>query len=64
MVFIKVGVLLALIAYGGWWIWHHAALAGANLRPFIPPNSGVSGQFGWSGDLARGGGDLFRLHRL
>jgi len=49
MVFIKVGVLLVLIAYGGWWIWRHTDLAARNLTPFIPPNTGHFGDFGWSG---------------
>jgi APA family basic amino acid/polyamine antiporter len=49
MVFIKVGVLLALIAYGGWWIFRHTELAASNLTPFIPKNTGIFGEFGWSG---------------
>ncbi|MDB6128546.1 MAG: yhdG [Verrucomicrobia bacterium] len=49
MVFIKVGVLLVLIVYGAWWIFRHTAVATANLTPFIPPNTGRFGEFGWSG---------------
>ncbi len=49
MVFIKVGVLLVLIVYGAWWISRHLALATSNLTPFIPPNTGRFGEFGWSG---------------
>ncbi|QYM79684.1 amino acid permease [Horticoccus luteus] len=49
MVVIKVGVLLALMAYGVWWIFGHRALAAQNLRPFIPANTGTFGEFGWSG---------------
>lgn len=51
MVFIKVGVLLILIAYGFWWIAGHFATASANWHPFIPPNTGTFGEFGWSGVL-------------
>lgn len=49
MVFIKVGVLLVLIVYGAWWLFTHVALATRNLTPFIPPNTGTFGEFGWSG---------------
>ena len=49
MVLIKVGVLLVLIAYGAWWIFRHTELAAKNLTPFIPPNTGTFGEFGWSG---------------
>jgi APA family basic amino acid/polyamine antiporter len=51
MVFIKVGVLLVLIAYGLWWMFGHRALVVANWTPFIPPNTGTFGEFGWSGVL-------------
>lgn len=49
MVFIKVGVLLVLIAYGAWWIFRHLELARQNLTPFVPANTGHFGDFGWSG---------------
>ena len=49
MVFIKVGVLLALVIYGAWWLWGHPAVAAQNWHPFIPPNTGRFGEFGWSG---------------
>ena len=49
MVFIKVGVLLVLIAYGAWWLSQHLELAKQNWTPFLPPNTGVFGEFGWSG---------------
>jgi APA family basic amino acid/polyamine antiporter len=49
MVFTKVAVLLVLIAYGAWFLTKHAGLAAANWHPFIPPNTGTFGQFGWSG---------------
>ena len=49
MVFIKVGVLLVLIAYGAWWMFGHHDLVAANWTPFIPKNTGTFGEFGWSG---------------
>jgi basic amino acid/polyamine antiporter, APA family len=49
MVFIKVGVLLVLIAYGFWWMLGHQDVVAANWTPFIPPNNGTFGEFGWSG---------------
>ena len=36
----------------------------ANWHPFVPPNTGEFGHFGWSGVLARRGGGLLRLHWL
>jgi APA family basic amino acid/polyamine antiporter len=58
MVFIKVGVLLVLIAYGTWYLCGHRAIAAANLRPFIPPNTGEFGHYGWSG-VFRGAAAIF-----
>jgi len=49
MVFIKVGVLLILVGYGAWYLGKHSSLALANWKPFIPPNTGTFGEFGWSG---------------
>lgn len=49
MVFIKVGVLVALVAYGFWWLLGHREVAADNWTPFIPANTGVLGEFGWSG---------------
>ncbi len=51
MVFVKVGVLVVLIAYGLWWMLGHRAIVAANWTPFIPPNTGTFGEFGWSGVL-------------
>jgi APA family basic amino acid/polyamine antiporter len=58
MVIIKVGVLLALVGYGVWYLFKHPALAQANWTPFIPPNSGTFGEYGWSG-IFRGAGAIF-----
>ncbi|HWA87161.1 MAG TPA: amino acid permease [Opitutus sp.] len=49
MVVVKVSVLIAVIAFGTWFCTTHLALAKANWTPFIPPNAGSFGQFGWSG---------------
>lgn len=58
MVIIKVGVLLVLIVYGAWWIFRHVELAQQNWTPFIPPNTGTFGEFGWSG-VCKGAAVIF-----
>lgn len=58
MVLVKVGVLLALIGYGSWYFFGHWAETVANWTPFIPPNTGSFGSFGWSG-IFRGAGAIF-----
>jgi len=58
MVLIKVGVLLALIGYGIWYFSGHRELVRANWTPFIPTNSGVFGEHGWS-CIFRGAGAIF-----
>ena len=58
MVAIKVGVLLALVGYGAWYFFGHRAQTIANWTPFIPPNGGSFGQYGWSG-IFRGAGAIF-----
>jgi basic amino acid/polyamine antiporter, APA family len=52
IVIIKLAVLALFIAVGA------AHANAANLHPFIPPNTGKFGSFGWSGIL-RGGGIIF-----
>ena len=58
MVIIKVGVLLALIGYGINYFIGHREIVMANWTPFIPPNTGEFGDFGWSG-VFRGAGAIF-----
>jgi len=58
MVVIKVGVLLALVGYGIWYFLGHREVVMANWTPFIPENSGVFGEHGWSG-IFRGAGAIF-----
>lgn len=52
IVVVKVLVLLLFISFGVWYI------SPANWHPFLPPNGGQFGQFGWSG-VARGAGVIF-----
>ncbi len=58
IVIIKVSVLLVFIGLGAMFLAGHHALASANWHPFIPPNKGHFGEFGWSGVL-RGAGIIF-----
>ena len=52
IVVVKVAVLILFIAFGT------AYINRANWHPFIPPNAGKFGEFGWSGVL-RGAGVIF-----
>ena len=52
IVAVKVAVVLLIIGLGGLFI------ATENWSPFIPPNTGAFGEFGWSG-IARGAGVIF-----
>jgi APA family basic amino acid/polyamine antiporter len=52
VVVIKVAVVLVFIGAGVWWV------NGANYTPFIPPNTGAFGAFGWSG-VVRAAGVIF-----
>ncbi|HYM09165.1 MAG TPA: amino acid permease [Bryobacterales bacterium] len=52
IVFLKVAIVLLFIIGGVWYI------KPANWEPFIPPNTGVFGHYGWSGIL-RGGALVF-----
>ncbi len=49
IVFLKVSVVLVFIVLG----WSY--INGKNYEPFIPPNAGSFGQFGWSGVLRAAG---------
>ena len=57
-VFIKVSIVLTFIGLGVWYLAGHRDLAAANWQPFVPPNSGEFGHYGWSGVL-RGAGVIF-----
>jgi len=58
MVFIKVGILVALVGYGLWYLLKNPEVAKANLSPFIPENTGTFGEYGWSG-VFRGAAAIF-----
>lgn len=58
IVIIKVSVLLVFIGLGIIFLAGHTSLALSNWHPFIPPNKGHFGEFGWSGIL-RGAGIIF-----
>lgn len=52
MVYIKVGVIILVVFFGAFFVKKE------NLTPFIPPNQGHFGEFGWSGVL-RGSAVIF-----
>ncbi len=52
IVYVKVAIVFLVIGFGIKYV------NTANWHPFIPPNTGVSGHFGWSGIL-RGAGVIF-----
>lgn len=58
IVFCKVAVLIVFLFIGGFFLLHHRELLAANWHPFVPPNTGGFGNFGWSG-VARGAGVIF-----
>ena len=58
IVVVKVCVLLVFIALGTNYILGHRAEAVANWTPFLPPNTGHYGDFGWSG-IATAAGVIF-----
>jgi APA family basic amino acid/polyamine antiporter len=58
IVFIKVGTVLVFIGIAARFVLAHPSLAAANWHPFIPPNTGEFGKFGWSG-IGRGAAVIF-----
>jgi APA family basic amino acid/polyamine antiporter len=52
VVAIKVTVVVLVIAFGAFFV------TGSNWEPYIPPNTGVFGEFGWSG-IVRASGIIF-----
>ena len=58
MVVTKVTVLLGVIGFGLWWIVGHFDRALDHWTPFVPENTGVDGQYGWSG-VMRGAAVIF-----
>jgi len=58
IVVIKVAVLLIFIFLGTTYILKHFDLATSNWTPFLPPNEGAFGKYGWSG-VVRAAGVIF-----
>jgi APA family basic amino acid/polyamine antiporter len=58
IVIVKVTIVLVFIAIAGAYVAKHPSLAAANWHPFIPPNQGSFGEYGWSG-IARAAGVIF-----
>ena len=58
IVAVKVGTVLVFIAIAGAFLVQHPGVALANWHPFIPPNTGEFGHYGWSG-IGRGAGVIF-----
>ena len=55
---VKVTIVLIFIGIAGSYLLKHPALAAQNWHPFIPPNQGEYGLYGWSG-IARAAGVIF-----
>jgi APA family basic amino acid/polyamine antiporter len=58
IVIVKVTIVLVFIAIAGAFVLKHPTVANANWHPFIPPNQGSFGEYGWSG-IARAAGVIF-----
>jgi basic amino acid/polyamine antiporter, APA family len=58
IVFIKVGTVLVFIAVAANSLISHPEVLAGNWHPFIPPNTGEFGKYGWSG-VARGAAVIF-----
>ena len=58
IVIIKVAIVLVFIAIAGNFALKNPAILKANWHPFIPPNLGEFGKYGWSG-IARAAGVIF-----
>lgn len=58
IVIVKVCIVLMFIVIAGQYALKHPDIVSANWQPFIPPNSGTFGKYGWSG-IARGASVIF-----
>ncbi|MBX3279717.1 MAG: amino acid permease [Acidobacteria bacterium] len=58
VVFIKVGAVIVFIIIAAAYLWKNPQVAATNWTPFIPPNKGHYGEFGWSG-ISRGAAVIF-----
>jgi len=58
IVFVKLAAVLIFIGIAATWVLGHRAQAIANWTPFLPPNLGSFGSYGWSG-VARAASVVF-----
>jgi APA family basic amino acid/polyamine antiporter len=58
VVFIKVGTVIIFIILAAIYLWKNPTVASSNWTPFIPPNTGKFGEYGWSG-ISRGAAVIF-----
>ncbi len=58
IVIVKVSIVLVFIGVVGFYFFGHSAQFWKNWHPFLPPNLGSYGEYGWSG-VARGAGVIF-----
>jgi len=58
VVFVKLFAVLTFIVVAAIWVFKHHDVAVANWTPFIPPNTGKFGEYGWSG-IGRAAGVVF-----
>ena len=58
IVIVKVAIVLTFIAIAGVFLMKNPEIATRNWHPFIPPNTGEFGHYGWSG-IARGAAVIF-----
>jgi APA family basic amino acid/polyamine antiporter len=58
IVIIKVAIVLVFIGIAAAFVMKHPQVATTNWHPFIPPNEGVFGKYGWSG-IARAAAVIF-----
>lgn len=58
VVMLKVATVLVFIGLAAIFLFRNPEVRAANWHPFIPPNTGAFGSFGWSG-IARGAGLIF-----
>ena len=58
IVIVKVAIVLMFIVIAGLFAMQHPDILKQNWHPFIPPNEGAFGKYGWSG-IARGASVIF-----
>ncbi|MBZ5521264.1 MAG: amino acid permease [Acidobacteriia bacterium] len=58
IVMVKLATVMVFIGVATVYLFGHRSVAISNWHPFIPPNQGVFGKFGWSG-IARGASLVF-----